>query len=206
MLSPHSFVCISLLVPKLELSVTWILNYIAITSSLIRAVHLLLFVPLTLPVVANSPFFESSSFFQLVQLSFLNCNKFFIHICSSESWLHSAHRFSLPSAAILEIEPLPCKCVYSFGIVLLELVTSQRVIEFMRGRDYVNLAIYVSSKAKEGRLMEAIDERLITAIKHVVFIVCFFLYISCIISDHARLITSSISSSHCGEHKASSIA
>lgn len=52
--------------------------------------------------------------------------------------------------------------VYSFGIVLLELVTSQRAIEFARGQDYVNLAVYVSSKAEEGRLMEAVDERLIT--------------------------------------------
>ncbi|MCO5554275.1 hypothetical protein L7F22_007803 [Adiantum nelumboides] len=50
--------------------------------------------------------------------------------------------------------------VYSFDVVLLELVTSRKTIEFARGQDNVNLAIYVDGMAKEGRAMEVVDPSL----------------------------------------------
>ncbi|XWS55923.1 hypothetical protein CRYUN_Cryun09bG0041800 [Craigia yunnanensis] len=44
--------------------------------------------------------------------------------------------------------------VYSYGVVLLELLTSQRAIDFSRDQDDVNLAIYVSQRASNGAIME----------------------------------------------------
>ncbi|XVF76320.1 hypothetical protein PTKIN_Ptkin13bG0257000 [Pterospermum kingtungense] len=51
--------------------------------------------------------------------------------------------------------------VYSYGVVLLELLTSQRAIDFSRDQDDVNLAIYVSQRAKDGAIMEVVDQRLL---------------------------------------------
>ena len=51
--------------------------------------------------------------------------------------------------------------VYSYGVVLLELLTSQKAIDFSRDQDDVNLAIYVSQAAKKGAIMEVVDQRLI---------------------------------------------
>ncbi|XP_030534302.1 wall-associated receptor kinase-like 20 [Rhodamnia argentea] len=51
--------------------------------------------------------------------------------------------------------------VYSFGIVLLELLTSQKAIDFARDDDDVNLAIFVSQRAKSGDLMEVVDRKLL---------------------------------------------
>ncbi|WCJ34406.1 Protein kinase family protein [Euphorbia peplus] len=51
--------------------------------------------------------------------------------------------------------------VYSYGVVLLELLTSQNAIDFSRDQDDVNLAIYVSQRAKNGVIMEVIDQRLL---------------------------------------------
>ncbi|KAL3716460.1 hypothetical protein ACJRO7_008113 [Eucalyptus globulus] len=51
--------------------------------------------------------------------------------------------------------------VYSFGIVLLELLTSQKAIDFTRNEDDVNLAIFVSQRAKNGDLMGVIDRKLL---------------------------------------------
>uniref|UniRef100_A0A6N2K715 Protein kinase domain-containing protein n=1 Tax=Salix viminalis TaxID=40686 RepID=A0A6N2K715_SALVM len=53
--------------------------------------------------------------------------------------------------------------VYSYGVVLLELLTSQKAIDFSRDQDDVNLAIYVSQAAKNGAIMEVVDRRLIGA-------------------------------------------
>jgi serine/threonine protein kinase len=50
--------------------------------------------------------------------------------------------------------------VYSYGVVLLELLTSQKAIDFSRDQDDVNLAIYVSQAAKNGAIMEVVDQRL----------------------------------------------
>ncbi|XP_057983539.1 wall-associated receptor kinase-like 20 [Malania oleifera] len=48
--------------------------------------------------------------------------------------------------------------VYSYGVVLLELVTSQKAIDFSRAEDDVNLAIYVSQRlANGGAVMEVVD-------------------------------------------------
>ncbi|KAF7804368.1 wall-associated receptor kinase-like 20 [Senna tora] len=51
--------------------------------------------------------------------------------------------------------------VYSYGVVLLELLTSQKAIDFTREQDEVNLAIYVSQHASTGTIMEVIDQRLL---------------------------------------------
>lgn len=50
--------------------------------------------------------------------------------------------------------------VYSYGVVLLELLTSQKAIDFSRDPDDVNLAIYVSQRASNGAIMEVVDPRL----------------------------------------------
>ncbi|KAM7526134.1 hypothetical protein LguiA_016036 [Lonicera macranthoides] len=47
--------------------------------------------------------------------------------------------------------------VYSYGVVLLEMLTSQRAIDFSRNEDDVNLAIYVSQRANGGSVMEVVD-------------------------------------------------
>ncbi|KAJ7971458.1 Kinase family protein [Quillaja saponaria] len=51
--------------------------------------------------------------------------------------------------------------VYSYGIVLLELMTSQKAIDFSRDEDDVNLAIYISQHANNGSIMDALDQRLL---------------------------------------------
>ncbi|XVE76069.1 hypothetical protein DITRI_Ditri12bG0143200 [Diplodiscus trichospermus] len=51
--------------------------------------------------------------------------------------------------------------VYSYGVVLLELLTSQRAIDFSRDQDDVNLAIYVIQRASNGAIMEVVDQRLL---------------------------------------------
>lgn len=51
--------------------------------------------------------------------------------------------------------------VYSYGVVLLELLTSQKAIDFSRDQDDVNLAIYVSQRASDGAIMEVADQRLL---------------------------------------------
>ncbi|KAK2965368.1 hypothetical protein RJ640_024110 [Escallonia rubra] len=51
--------------------------------------------------------------------------------------------------------------VYSYGVVLLEVLTSQKAIDFSREEDDVNLAIYVSQRAKNGLIMEVMDQRLL---------------------------------------------
>ncbi|XP_022767212.1 wall-associated receptor kinase-like 20 [Durio zibethinus] len=51
--------------------------------------------------------------------------------------------------------------VYSYGVVLLELLTSQRAIDFSRDQDDVNLAIYVSQRASDGAIIEVVDQRLL---------------------------------------------
>ncbi|KAJ9181484.1 hypothetical protein P3X46_009611 [Hevea brasiliensis] len=51
--------------------------------------------------------------------------------------------------------------VYSYGVMLLELLTSQKAIDFSRDQDDVNLAIYVSQQAKNGTIMEVTDQRLL---------------------------------------------
>ncbi|KDP29220.1 hypothetical protein JCGZ_16609 [Jatropha curcas] len=52
--------------------------------------------------------------------------------------------------------------VYSYGVVLLELLTSQKAIDFLRDEDHVNLAIYVSQQAKNGAIMEVTDQQLLS--------------------------------------------
>ncbi|KAK7284947.1 hypothetical protein RJT34_19701 [Clitoria ternatea] len=52
--------------------------------------------------------------------------------------------------------------VYSYGVVLLELLTSQRAIDFNREQDDVNLAIHVSQHASNGTIMEVVDQRLVS--------------------------------------------
>ncbi|XP_043703043.1 wall-associated receptor kinase-like 20 [Telopea speciosissima] len=49
--------------------------------------------------------------------------------------------------------------VYSYGVVLLELLTSQNAIDFSRDQDDVNLAIYVTDRANHGAVMEIVDRR-----------------------------------------------
>lgn len=49
--------------------------------------------------------------------------------------------------------------VYSYGVVLLEILTSQNAIDFSRSEDDVNLAIYVTQRADS--LMEVMDRRLV---------------------------------------------
>lgn len=51
--------------------------------------------------------------------------------------------------------------VYSYGVVLLELLTSQNAIDFSRDQDDVNLAIFVSQRAKTGAIMEILDHHLL---------------------------------------------
>ncbi|KAJ1418893.1 Serine/threonine-protein kinase, active site [Sesbania bispinosa] len=52
--------------------------------------------------------------------------------------------------------------VYSYGVVLLELLTSQKAIDFTRDQDDVNLAIHVSQYANNGTIMEVVDQRLLS--------------------------------------------
>ncbi|XP_050227707.1 wall-associated receptor kinase-like 20 [Mercurialis annua] len=49
--------------------------------------------------------------------------------------------------------------VYSYGVVLLELMTSQKAIDFSRNQDDVNLAIYASQKATN--IIEVVDQLLL---------------------------------------------
>ncbi|KAM3689388.1 hypothetical protein ACB098_09G043500 [Castanea mollissima] len=51
--------------------------------------------------------------------------------------------------------------VYSYGVVLLELLTSQKVIDFSRNQDDVNLATYVINWVNNGASMEVIDQQLL---------------------------------------------
>lgn len=51
--------------------------------------------------------------------------------------------------------------VYSYGVVMLELLTSQNAIDFSRDQDDVNLAMYVSQRARNGAIMEIVDHRLL---------------------------------------------
>ncbi|KAM7262834.1 hypothetical protein ACFE04_000517 [Oxalis oulophora] len=51
--------------------------------------------------------------------------------------------------------------VYSYGVVLLELLTSQKAVDFTRDQDCVNLAIYVSQQVRDGSIMEVVDKRLL---------------------------------------------
>ncbi|KAF5473745.1 hypothetical protein F2P56_005707 [Juglans regia] len=51
--------------------------------------------------------------------------------------------------------------VYSYGVVLLELLTSQKAIDFSRDQDDVNLATYVGRRANTGASMEVVDQRLL---------------------------------------------
>ncbi|CAN6718826.1 unnamed protein product [Malus baccata var. baccata] len=55
--------------------------------------------------------------------------------------------------------------VYSYGVVLLELLTSQKAIDFSRDHDDVNLAIYVSVRANNGVAMEVVDRRLLSEVE-----------------------------------------
>nr|WIL59922.1 nodulation protein [Melilotus officinalis] len=50
--------------------------------------------------------------------------------------------------------------VYSYGVVLLELLTSQKAIDFSRDEDDVNLVIHVSQYASNGAIMQVVDQRL----------------------------------------------
>ncbi|KAK8473600.1 hypothetical protein PHAVU_001G184100 [Phaseolus vulgaris] len=52
--------------------------------------------------------------------------------------------------------------VYSYGVVLLELLTSQKAIDFNRDEDDVNLAIHVNQRASNGNIMELVDQRLLS--------------------------------------------
>ncbi|XP_061352425.1 wall-associated receptor kinase-like 20 [Gastrolobium bilobum] len=52
--------------------------------------------------------------------------------------------------------------VYSYGVVLLELLTSQKAIDFSREQDDVNLAIHVSQHAINGTIMEVVDQSLLS--------------------------------------------
>ncbi|OVA17901.1 Protein kinase domain [Macleaya cordata] len=51
--------------------------------------------------------------------------------------------------------------VYSYGVVLLELLTSQKAIDFSRDEDDVNLAVYVTRLVSNGALMEVVDHQLL---------------------------------------------
>ena len=51
--------------------------------------------------------------------------------------------------------------VYSYGVVLLELLTSQKVIDFSRDQDDVNLATYVINRVNNGASMEVVDQQLL---------------------------------------------
>ncbi|XP_027353113.1 wall-associated receptor kinase-like 20 [Abrus precatorius] len=52
--------------------------------------------------------------------------------------------------------------VYSYGVVLLELLTSQKAIDFNRDQDDVNLAIHVTQHASNGTIVEVVDQRLVS--------------------------------------------
>lgn len=47
--------------------------------------------------------------------------------------------------------------VYSFGVVLLELLTSNEAIDFNRDEENVNLVVYMKKVMDEERLMEVVD-------------------------------------------------
>ncbi|KAF5767724.1 putative protein kinase RLK-Pelle-WAK-LRK10L-1 family [Helianthus annuus] len=49
--------------------------------------------------------------------------------------------------------------VYSYGVVLLEILTSKRAIDFGRQEDDVNLAVYVAKRADS--VMDVVDQRLV---------------------------------------------
>ncbi|KAF8403182.1 hypothetical protein HHK36_011279 [Tetracentron sinense] len=51
--------------------------------------------------------------------------------------------------------------VYSYGVVLLELLTSQKAIDFSRDQDDVNLAMYVTERTNRGAFMDVVDHRLL---------------------------------------------
>ncbi|KAF8017512.1 hypothetical protein BT93_H2632 [Corymbia citriodora subsp. variegata] len=51
--------------------------------------------------------------------------------------------------------------VYSFGVVLLDLLTSQKAVDYTRDEDDVNLAIFVSQRAKNGDLKGVVDRKLL---------------------------------------------
>lgn len=51
--------------------------------------------------------------------------------------------------------------VYSYGVVLLELLTSKKAIDFSREPDHVNLAVYVWQLVDKGAVMEAVDRQLL---------------------------------------------
>ncbi|RZC77128.1 hypothetical protein C5167_001297 [Papaver somniferum] len=51
--------------------------------------------------------------------------------------------------------------VYSYGVVLLELLTSQKAIDFTRDQDDVNLAVYVNRLVSSDAMMEVIDSKLL---------------------------------------------
>ena len=52
--------------------------------------------------------------------------------------------------------------VYSYGVVMLELLSSQKAIDFNRHPDYVNLAVHVSQHASNGTIMEVVDQKLLS--------------------------------------------
>ncbi|KAL2554311.1 Wall-associated receptor kinase-like 20 [Forsythia ovata] len=52
--------------------------------------------------------------------------------------------------------------VYSYGVVLLELLTSQKVIDFSRDHEDVNLAIYVRQQVSSSSIMEVLDQHLVS--------------------------------------------
>jgi serine/threonine protein kinase len=55
--------------------------------------------------------------------------------------------------------------VYSYGVVLLELLTSQKAIDFSRDQDDVNLVIHVSQYANNGAIMQVVDQRLLLSVE-----------------------------------------
>jgi serine/threonine protein kinase len=55
--------------------------------------------------------------------------------------------------------------VYSYGVVLLELLTSQKAIDFSRDQDDVNLVIHVSQYASNGAIMQVVDQRLLLSVE-----------------------------------------
>ncbi|CAN6439337.1 unnamed protein product [Victoria cruziana] len=50
--------------------------------------------------------------------------------------------------------------VYSFGVLLLELLTSAKVVDFGRGLEEANLVVHVQKSANEGKLMDMVDKEL----------------------------------------------
>ena len=51
--------------------------------------------------------------------------------------------------------------MYSYGVVLPELLTSQKAIDLSCGEDDVNLAVFVNQKAKDRNLIELVDRKLL---------------------------------------------